>query len=351
MALHEFYPALKAERDEAYRAHVESNILYKEVQRDYPDVSTLVSWAAFDKYWYPPSRERSLADDGLVLCAAYQGASVRSKRLWEAFRTHEQQVKREHREMTIMQDWKFGVNRPHPLLQTIDDLDENNDLFVGYMHMFQVAVPEVTRIARKHTRVFRGLTKSQCPLLVEALRLLFRNRGNPRIELASNAGAVCMQGLHRYIPPILARSNGVNDIVSKLEAGNFDPYRDPQNPWMWGSYLLTAEVLRSLAMLDKYLVYPDKGEPDGWWVQFPDENELNLRNSNEGEIPLGDYGPWNAVWFAHVMAKDDRCGPSFKDVFLPYVQEHYAMFWRYKVRGDSYPAPVLKRPLFVFVER
>ena len=340
--LHVLYPDLKAQYDVAKRVQAESRVLYNELREHYPDVSVLVNWDAFDPVCcYPPSKQRTLSDEGLVVCAAYQRAHRRQDRLIQDYFDRERLVQNQCREKMVIDNWNNGANTPHPLLQHIDALDENDDLLVGYIFHNQ------------EIRYHRGLTKSQCPLLTEGLRLLLKNRGHPRIELANQAEGGSLQGIFDIIPPLLSQCSGVDNVVDKLRSGYFNKRKAfrPLVKWRWGTYLLTRDELEAISKLDKYLSFPDKGMPEPWWYQHCIFDELNLQASLEGPDPKHDFGPWPAVWFAHLMAKDDRYGPAFKDVFISYVQAHTAMFWRYKMQGGgTYPLDG-KRPLFVVLDR
>ena len=347
--LHVLYPDLKAQYDVAKRVQLESRVLYNELREFYPDVSVLVDWSAFDPICkYPFFKQRSLADDGLVVCAAYQRAHRRQDRLMKEYFDRERLMQNQQREKVVMEKWKNGENTPHPLLHEIDALDENDDLLVGYLYKPDVGYQT------QHTQWYhRGLTKSQCPLLTEGLRLLLKNRGHPRIELASQAEGGSLHGIFDIIPPIFSQSKGVDHVVDKMRCGLFNHRnRRASMEWRWGTYLLTRDEVQALGKLDKYLSFPDKGMPEPWWYKHGILDELNLHASLEGPRPKRDFGPWPAVWFAHLLAKDDRYGPAFKDVFVAYVQAHYAMFWRYKMQSPgNYPMIGGKRPLFVVLDR
>ena len=98
-SLHVLYPDLKAQYDVAKRAQLESRLLYNELQEFYPDVSVLVNWDAFDPICnYPSFKQRSLADDGLVVCAAYQRAQRRQDRLMTGYFDRERLIQNQHRE-------------------------------------------------------------------------------------------------------------------------------------------------------------------------------------------------------------------------------------------------------------
>ena len=63
------------------RVNIEVQVLYNEVKEHYPDVNVFVNWDDFDPKYYPFCKQRSLADDGLVVCAAYQREQRRVYRL------------------------------------------------------------------------------------------------------------------------------------------------------------------------------------------------------------------------------------------------------------------------------
>jgi hypothetical protein len=346
--LHFLYPDLKAQYDVAKRVQLESRVLYNELQEFYPDVSVLVNWDAFDPICkYPFFKQRSLADDGLVVCAAYQRAHRRQDRLLKEYFDRERLIQNQHREEAVVENWKNGANTPHPLLHEIDALDENDDLLVGYFYKPDDGYQAHLGVQWYH----RGLTKSQCPLLTDGLRLLLKNRGHPRIELANQAEGGRLQGIFDIIPPMFSQCSGVDNVVDKMRSGYFNRKNRRSTQWRWGTYLLTRDEVEALGKLDKYLSFPDKGMPEPWWYNHGIFDELNLHASLEGPRPKRDFGPWPAVWFAHLLAKDDRYGPAFKDVFVAYVQAHYAMFWRYKMQANG-PYPLGgKRPLFVVLDR
>ena len=334
--LHALYPALKADYERLDRAKIEAVIMYWEKEDHYPNVSFLVSWGAFAPHDYPFARQRSLQDEGLVVCAAYQELQRRSERLGQAYRECENKVQHEHRKKVVCEAWKNGDVSPHPLLGAIDALDENEDLLVGYVYMS----------GSGETFRYRGLTKSQCPLLTEGLRLLFKSRGHPRIELASQEANGFMGGI---IPGLFADTRGVDDIVDKFRTGKLIGRSSScMQRLRWGQYLFGEQELEAIGKLDKYLSFPNKGMPEPSWYDQPVYDEIGLQRSWHGWLPEGDYGPLYALCFAYMMGKDERYGEAFKDVFVAYV--HYAMFWRWKVAGHADWPREGKRPLFTFVD-
>lgn len=74
-------PDLKAQYDVVKRVDLEVKVLYYELQEHYPEVSVFVNWDTFDPIHYPFLKQRSLANDGLVVCAAYQRAQRHRDRL------------------------------------------------------------------------------------------------------------------------------------------------------------------------------------------------------------------------------------------------------------------------------
>lgn len=338
-SLHALYPDLKAKYDHFQRVRVESKLMYAEVQEHYPEVSTLVSWGAFDPQNYPIARQRSPEDEGLVVCAAYQKLKWRQDRLWDAYHVQEKEVQRQHREKVVWESWNRDGPMPHPILAEIDALDEDKDLMVGYVHWSSSG----------ETHMYRGLTKSQCPLFTEGMRLLFKNRGNPKLELANQAPNGCWGGIFDIIPRLFKNSRGVDHVADKFRRGALLEASQKRGP-LWGKYKLGEQHVGAIGKLDKYLSFPEKGMPEPGWYQLPIYDELSLFHSNECRVPRRDYGPVYALCFAYMMGKDGRYGPAFKDVFVAYVQAHPAMFWRWKVRGFQELPPEGKEPLFLVVD-
>lgn len=334
-------------------AVVSALVMHKELaESDVPlndaKLDTVVD--GFDVCHYPFEKPRSFQEDGHVLNNVRVQAERYMNALNKAFEDAYVLVACEENKKTVFAEWTGGLASAHPLLDRIDEMDENDDLLVGYI-----------RQQGPSAMVYRGLTKSQCPLLTAGMRLLLKNRGNPRIELAFSASDEPALGLALMdiTPKLLANSYGVNNIVHKFDTGlglGLPKSNLTCAECRWGHYLLTRDVIKSIATLDKYLAFPHKGMPEPWWYRHQIYNELNLLDSREGPDPKGDVGPWNAVWFAHVVSMDNHYGTAFKDAFLQYVRVHRAMFWRYKVqvqgatRNVPNCKPVVKRPMFVVMD-